>query len=547
MARTTSILLIPFLAGFAGAQELGLPLPPPEAPPPVLQGPRADPFAGAWRVEGMDTSSGPYTGEVLITRLPDGSYAYQRRAAGFSGTARPERGRAAPQLTGLILRQDGARSEGLIAELGSAGGSGPALAEGWVQRTGEGLLAGVRRGPAGRGVERWTRLPAARGPNRVELLIDGPEMFPALREALAGARRSISLQTFIFQDDATGRFVAHFLSERARAGLPVRLLVDRAGDRMSKEMKAKLRESGVELIIQHTHMEGLKNSLTGVFRSVGDLFGRLFGKKPAPRERRGLLNHDHRKICVVDGEIAFCGGMNITEEYEVRWHDVHASVRGPAVQELEALFFDRWRAAGGTGQPLPAPRHALRPGEWPAGGVPVDVVGALPGVSTAIKQRYLAEIDGAAEEVNIAMAYFLDDDIIAALKRAQARGAHCTVIIPSDEGHDVPLVRDAFAWSEADVVRSGVELRKFHDRMLHAKVATFDRRCATVGSSNLDAMALTLLAEANLFIPDPVFTAQMNERVFAVDVTRSTRVVPRRQPWYRKLVSGFLHMFRGIL
>lgn len=547
MARNVSFgIILLVLAARASAQD-GLPFPPPA--PDAAASPQ-DPFAGAWRVEGMDGAAGPYAGEVTLRRQPDGSYSYERRAGGFGQASLPERGRATAQLgRGLVLREQAARSSGFAAGMENVTSRGPTLAEGWVQATAAETLAGVRRGPAGSGVERWTRLPAARGPNRVELLIDGPEMFPRLREALAFARRSINMQTFIFQDDATGRFVAHFLEERSRAGLEVRLLVDRAGDRMSKQMKADLEAAGVELIVQHGYVEGVKNQLTGAFRSIGNLFGRLLGKKPAPRERRGLFNHDHRKITVIDGEIGFCGGMNITEEYEVRWHDIHTSVVGPAVQDLEALFFDRWRAAGGRGAPQPAPAGAVAvaQADWPAGGVPVEVVASLPGVSTAIRDRYLAEIDAAQREVNIDMAYFLDDGIIDALKRAVARGAHCRVIIPSDENHDVHLVRDAFAWSEADVVRSGVELRKYQARMLHAKVATFDGRCATVGSSNLDAMALTKLAEANVFIPDPTFARLVNERVFEVDVTRSVLVTPRSQPWYKRLWSGVLHLVRGIL
>lgn len=545
MERKLSIIPLLLALTPALAQDPGLPAPRrntashPE-PTPVI---RTDRFEGVWRVEGLSADAPAYSGQVELRRARVG-WTYERRVSAPGLPALIERGRATRRGAGLVLREEQAAAPGLIAELGDTPFARARESQGWMEPAGDDALSGVHRGSAGSGLERWTRLPAATGPNRVELLIDGTEMFGTLREALMGARRSIELQTFIYEGDATGRIVAHYLCERARAGVSVKLLVDKMGMKMGKQLERELRAAGVELIVQHGHLEGLKNNLVDVGRGIAGFFGRLFGKKPKPREKRGLLNHDHRKICVIDSTIGFCGGMNVSEDYELLWHDVHATVRGPAVAELEELFYDRWRAAGGRGEAGAAPPCEAR---WPVGGVPVDVVAALPGLSTAIKQRYLAEIEGSTRQVNIAMAYFLDDDIISGLKDAVGRGARVTVIIPKDEGHDVPMVRDAFAWSEADVVRSGVHLRKFQARMLHAKVATFDGRCATIGSSNLDNMALTKLAEANLFIPDASFTALVDERVFAADLPRSDPVFPRKLSFWQKLKSGFFHLFRGIL
>jgi cardiolipin synthase A/B len=233
--------------------------------------------------------------------------------------------------------------------------------------------------------------------------------------------------------------------------------------------------------------------------------------------------------------------MNVGKEYEHTWHDVHARVEGSAVAELERLFLDRWRAAGEEAEtPAPAPES------WP-GDMSVDVVAALPGVSQAIKARYLREVDQAQARVLVENAYFLEDDIISSMCRSAGRGVRNVLVIPADKTHDVGIVRDAFAFVANDVVRAGVELYKYDGRMTHAKVAAFDGRVATVGSSNLDSMALTKLAECNLFVNDHRFARTLEERVFVTDLPRSTRQGVRKLSWWEKVKGGTLHLGRSFL
>lgn len=543
--------------GPAQGQDAGLPLPArggsaPSAtfaPLPTTRPDLLDGFAvdrGAWRVSGREAQGGDYTGTMTFQRRGPRLFAFERRLVFASGVQAFERGEAAIHQGFLHCEQQVPQGLG-----GLRGAFAGAISEGVTPTR----LAVYRLAPDGRrlegrfkftgsrrtGVERLEPLGSEATNNKVTLLVDGGEMFPALREALAGAQRSICLQTFIYRDDATGRSVARILSERARAGVEVRLLVDAFGNKLGG-LARELRAAGVEVVIQHGWGEGIKNSVLGIGRSLWDGVRRLFGGKPKPRERRGLFNHDHRKIIVVDGRVAFCGGMNIGVEYEREWHDVHAAVEGSAVAQLEAMFFDRWRAAGGRGEAPPA----VNTDPWP-GTLAVDVVGALPGLSTEIKDRYLREIAGARHRVLIENAYFLDDDVIASMQGAVRRGVRTVLILPPDENHDVPVVRDAFAWAQNDVVRSGVELYKYRDRMVHSKVAAFDGRVATVGSSNLDNMALTLLAEANIFVMDPGFTRELEQRVFARDLPMSDRVQVRKLSWWEKVKSGTLHFFRGIL
>jgi cardiolipin synthase A/B len=412
-----------------------------------------------------------------------------------------------------------------------------------LAREGGGLEGQFRFSSGARaGQERLDRAGPDAPNNDVTLLVDGAEMFPALRDALGSARRSICLQTFIYTDDSTGRSVARLLCQKAREGVKVRLMIDNVGDKLGRELERELKDAGVEVIIQHGWGEGIKESIVGAARGLWNGLRGLFGGKTKPREGRGLLNHDHRKITVVDGVTGFCGGMNIAREYEHDWHDIHAVVRGSAVAKLEEMFFERWRAAGGEGQPLPPEASP----SWP-GTMAVDVVGALPGLSTAIKDRYLAEIAACRDRALLENAYFLDDDIIHALQAAARRSVRTVVILPGDAKHDVPAVRDAFAWVQNDVVRSGVEVYKYRDRMVHSKVASFDGRLATVGSSNLDNMALTKLAEVNLFVLDRGFARTMEERIFSRDIPNSDRQQETRLSWWEKVKGATLNFVRGIL
>ena len=511
-----------------------------------------DKLAGLWRLQGTRPNGKAYGGQIAFTKTPQG-YRYQR-VVHMDESATPI------QRLGL----------GRTVEQGQARLSGTFLHT--RQRALPGILSadmfsGKRRSPRRNGFYRL-RLDQARGfsivptsgergrealtrrgehDNHVELYVDGKEYFPALHAAVKSAKLSIHIQTFIYRDDATGRALGNLLIAKAQEGLVVRVLVDGFGAKdLSKDLKRKWKQAGVELIIQHTWGSGIKGSLKNIGKGIWSGLKSLFGKRKQPREKRGIFNHDHRKVIVIDGRQGFIGGMNIATEYEHEWHDVHSGVQGSAVKKLQDLFYDRWRAAGGKGE-VPEAAPETEGQEYIPGSMKVDVVEALPGLKTDIKKRYLREINAARREVLIEMAYFADDSIIAALKRQAHRGVNASVILPNDEDHDVKLVRDAFNWVQNDVVRSGVKLFKYPGRMVHTKVATFDGRVATVGSSNLDNMALTKLAEANLFVSHPGFTQVMNKRVFEVDLPISVRVKIEKMSWWKKVKGGVLHFFRSFL
>jgi len=398
-----------------------------------------------------------------------------------------------------------------------------------------------------RGSDQLSRVGPDTPNNRIDLLVDGAEFFPALRQELESAKRSICLQTFIYTGDSTGRAIGALLAQKAREGLEVRLLVDAFAAKLGKDLERELKAAGVEVIFQHGWGEAVGGSFKNVGRGLWDGIKRLFGKKPKPREQRGLFNHDHRKIIVVDGRVGFIGGMNIAREYEVEWHDVHTRVEGRVVREMEDLFYERWGAAGGEVDQRPEPDPIVTSGDWWPGNLPADVIETLPGLKREIKAQYLFEITNARRSIHIEMAYFLDDAVINALKRQAQRGVETLVIIPNDEDHDVKIVRDAFSWAQNDVIRSGVAIYKYQGRMVHTKLATFDGQVTTVGSCNLDNMALEKLSEANLLVPDAGFTRLVEERVIQADLPQSERAEVEKMGWWTKVKGGVLHFFRSFL
>lgn len=530
---------------------------------PVLAGdPAPISLEGLWRVEGTDARGEPTGGHLRVFRGPDGSWRYERAVRGdLRHPAPTERGQVRTRGDEALLR--GEPSTGFRQRLQGEGPGGAALTR--YLATGP-EWAGQRREPDGRhSVERLRRARADER-NDVRLLVDG-EAHPAMEAEILAARRSIDIQTFQWADDRTGRRIAEALMARAREGLRVRVLVDyatamtnqmvslhmeepkvdftgriyRKGIRRNWSLRASLQHeleaAGCQVIVQHQDLQGIGNSLQNMGRRLLNLFRR----DPPPRETRGFMNHDHRKLLIVDERVAFCGGMNIASEYQYDWHDVQVRVEGPTAHAFHALFVDRWSAAGGAAGLEPAPCE-----DW-TGDVPVQALGNVPGIDTSIRDMYLHEIAAARERIMIEVAYFLDDRVIDALQAAVRRGVRTVVVIPSDEKNDVYLVKTAFAAVRNEVVRSGVELYFFQPTLTHAKLGVFDGQRATIGSCNLDRMALDLIAEANAYVPDPRFAREVEQRIFEADLPRSVRVEVQEQGWLKRLWNGTLHAFRRLL
>jgi cardiolipin synthase A/B len=338
--------------------------------------------------------------------------------------------------------------------------------------------------------------PPFRG-NRVTTLAEGPAAFAAAREAVEGARDHVNVLTYIFKDDRTGRGVLEHLVDAARRGVQVRLLFDALGT-------------------YHTSRR--------FFRPLVEAGGRVAAFLPLGKGLRSLRVNlrNHRKIVVVDGRIAFTGGMNVADEYAegTGWRDVHARIEGPAALGLQRVFVEDWHFA--TGELLDAERWFAPPA--PCGDVPVQVLAAGPDLATpVIENVFFAAVAAARRRIDILTPYFVPPEPLeAALADAARRGRKVRILVPERVDHRVVgLASDTII---PRLMAEGVEFYGY-PKMLHAKVLCVDDAWSTVGSANLDARSLRLNFEVNVSFPHAATSRSIRE-VVDREVALSRRLTP---------------------
>jgi cardiolipin synthase len=348
------------------------------------------------------------------------------------------------------------------------------------------------------------------GGNEVRVFSSGGDAFAAMREAAAGAEREILLESYIFRDDGTGRLFAEILADAAKRGVAVRVLTDAVGSiGTRREFWAELESCGVEVRLFHP--------------LLSDFFDQLV--------------RDHRKILVVDRQVAFTGGMNIGEEYGslVRrrhragrpldtWRDTHVRVAGPAAWEMATVFCEGWARSGGDLLDL----ESLPASAAEAPGARILVVDTRPRRGQKEAVSIFAAIVGAARHsVYLTNAYFAPGHAaVRILGEAAARGVDVRVLLPGKS--DVPLVRHAGHGYFGDLLSRGVRVYEYQSAILHAKTLVADGQVSVVGSTNLDFRSLVFNAECNLVILDRGTGAELRQ-AFLHDLDHSTEVLAG--PW----------------
>jgi cardiolipin synthase len=313
--------------------------------------------------------------------------------------------------------------------------------------------------------------------NRVRLLRDGREAFPAMLEAIGRARREVLLEMYWIQGDRAGAMFRDALTERARNGVDVRVTYDALGS------------------------IGAPASMWAPLLAAG---GQVYEFGPLSPLRQRFLKRlnfrDHRKILVVDGECAFTGGLNIgdpwlpTEQGGGNWRDDAIELRGSVAADFRALFYETWRRSG---RPIPTGVGRLtRPSS--------DRVVLLTNRRRhrrSIRHAYLSGLRRAQRHIDITNPYFLPGPIfLTALKRAQARGAEVRILIPGQS--DVWVVSMAMGSLIGRLLESNVRVFAYQGRVLHAKTAVFDETLAMVGTYNLDARSRRYNRECNVAVYD---------------------------------------------
>jgi cardiolipin synthase len=329
---------------------------------------------------------------------------------------------------------------------------------------------------------------------RVTVLRDGGETFPSMLAALAVARETIVIETYILAADATGNRFKDALIERAKAGVKVRMIYDAVGSfGLPATYTDELKAAGVEVID---------------FNPI------------APWRRRFRLSHrDHRKVIVVDNAVAFTGGLNIADEYDAvangggGWHDLHCKVTGPIVLDLARMFRRTWLRAGGGPFPPIAPASTAPPGDGASYVRLLD--NTLRRQRGTVRRAYLHVIRSARQSVLIENAYFLPDrGLRRALSRAARRGVDVRVIVPGSS--DVRVIEWASLYVMRGLSKVGIKILRWRGPMMHAKTATIDTTWSTIGSYNFDAQSRFSNLEATVEILDPA-TAQELSRNFEQD------------------------------
>lgn len=359
--------------------------------------------------------------------------------------------------------------------------------------------------------------------NAVTLLQDGDETYKSMFEAITSAKHHINMETYILQGDETGQRFADALIAKRRQGLQVNVLYDSVGTiDTPAEFFDRLKAAGVR-VLQYNPVNPLKA------KAGWDVNGR-----------------DHRKLLVVDGEIAFLGGINISAVYssgsspKVRtkapapaasaasasakspdegrpWRDTDLRIEGPVVTELQKIFLDTWvRQKGEPLNPtdyLPAKRQAR-------GKHVVRAIASSPDEAySTIYATLMSSIDHAQKQILITMAYFVPDaQLVDALSRAARRGVDVRLILPRHS--DAKLVLSAGRAQYGALLESGVRLYERRTVLLHAKSAVIDGVWSTVGSANLDWRSFIHNQELNAVVLGDEFGTQM-QKAFERDLAQS--------------------------
>jgi cardiolipin synthase len=358
--------------------------------------------------------------------------------------------------------------------------------------------------------------------NRATTLLNGDQIFPAMLEAIRSARRTVTFETYIYWKGEVGRQFADTLSQKAREGVKVKVLLDWLGsNKLDEAMLEEMRRSGVHVERYHAlHWYTLDR----------------------------LNNRTHRKLLVVDGRVGFTGGVGIADEWSggaqdpEHWRDTHFRLEGPAVAQMQAAFMENWIEI--TGKVLHGADY-FPPLEEAGAQLAQLFISSPGGGGESMQLMYLLSIAAARDSIRLSAAYFVPDNTeVRAFVDALRRGVKVQIVMPGPH-IDSEVVRRASRASWGELLRAGAELYEYLPTMYHCKVMIVDQRWVSVGSTNFDTRSFSTNDEANLNVYDRDF-AQAQARIFEEDLRRSRRVTLdewQRRPLAEKLwehASGLL-------
>lgn len=380
--------------------------------------------------------------------------------------------------------------------------------------------------------------------NQVTLLMNGQEKFDDLFKAIDQARKSIHMEYFNFRNDSINRLLISHLAPKVKEGVEVRLLFDGFGNISNNQPMRRsdldsIRAKGIE-IYEFNPVR---------FPFINDIWSR-----------------DHRKIVVIDGLIAYTGGMNVADYYingtpQVgEWHDMHCRIQGTEVNTLQAIFLRMWNKV--TKQNIHGPQYfrglglddyfmGLKPDTCcTAGHKKVGIINREPHTSNKIiRDFYTNAINLAKDSIKLINPYFtLNHGVKKALRKAVKRGVKVEIMLSIRS--DIPLTPDCGFYNAHKLMKRGCTVWMYKPGFHHTKVIMVDGRFCTVGSANLNARSLSWDYEENAVIIDPCTTNELN-RLFDSEKSQSFLLTPEkwkqwRTPWQR-FRGWFAHLLAPLL
>ncbi len=361
--------------------------------------------------------------------------------------------------------------------------------------------------------------------NKVDLLVDGPSTYAAMLSAIENAKDHINMETYIFEDDEVGRQFAAVLMAKQRIGVQVNLIYDSVGSfDTPKEFFTVMRESGINVL---------------EFNPINPL---------EARKDWDVNQRDHRKLLIVDGKVAFVGGINISSVYSsgsfgrssktskvnnqgIPWRDTHLKLAGPVIAEFQKMFVATWAQQKGDALAL----KEYFPVLLNQGNEVVRAIGSSPEEPySQIYATLLSAINSAETQVFLTNAYFVPDpQLLAALKEAVVRGVEVKLLLPQKTDSNLVFYASRSYYDE--LLSANVKIYEHQVALLHAKTALIDGVWSTIGSTNLDWRSFVNNQEINAVMLGQDFGTQM-QLLFEKDLASSKQIT--LEQWRQRPISA---------
>ena len=380
--------------------------------------------------------------------------------------------------------------------------------------------------------------------NSVTLLMSGQEKFDDMFCAIRQARSSVHLEYFNFRNDSIASLLFDLLAEKAKEGVEVRALFDGFGNDSNNQPLLK------------KHIKAIRKRGIEIYEFDPIRFPWI----------NHVLHRDHRKIVVIDGQIAYTGGMNVADYYingtpQVgEWRDMHCRIDGDEVNTLQAIFLRIWNKTARQNVHGAKYFRGIRGGYYfhdlkpdtccTAGHKMVGIINREPRTSNKIiRQFYINAINDAKDSIKLVNPYLtLTGKLKRALKRAVKRGVKVEVMVSAKS--DIPLTPDCVFYNVHKLMKHGVDVYIYEPGFHHTKIIMVDGMFCTVGSANLNSRSLRFDYEENAVIIDPCTTAELSH-MFDHDKTRSFKLTPEKWKEFRtgwqKFIGWFAHFLAPVL